>query len=115
MSSKTDKGMSVDTAMSKVLAAERDAVDQLAASERRARDIMREARESVRALVRHHTARISRLHAACASKTTELVGRLEKAAAEQDVESCSTPDGQRRLSNAVAEVARELTEKGDAH
>ncbi len=115
MSPKTDKGMSVDTAMSRVLAAERDAVDRLAASERHAHDVVREARESVRALVRRHQARLSRLHAACAATTSELVGKLEKAAAERQVESYPAADRQRRLDVAVARVAREITETGDAH
>jgi vacuolar-type H+-ATPase subunit H len=107
--------MSVDTAMSRVLAAERDAVDQLAASESDAHDIVREAREFVRALVRRHHARLSRLHADCAATTSELVKQLEEAAADRDAESCSTADGQRRLEDAVARVARELTEKADAN
>ncbi len=114
MSPKTDRGMSVDTAMSRVLAAERDAVDRLAASERDAHDIVREAREFVRALVRRHHARLSRLHADCAATTSELVDRLEAAAADRDAESRSSADGQRQLEKAVARVARELTEKVDA-
>ncbi len=115
MSSKTDRGMSVDTAMSRVLEAEKTAVDQLAASERRAHEIVREARESVRALVRRHQARLSRLHAACADKTRELVAQLEQDAAIHDEEPRSGDAARRRLEEAVARVAGELTEKGDAH
>lgn len=115
MRPKTDNGMSVDTAMSRVLAAERDAVDRLAASERRAHVIVSEAREYVRALVRGHHVRLSRLHAASAAKTSELVSQLEDAAAERDVVSHPAADRQRRLAEAVRQVARELTEKVDAH
>lgn len=107
--------MSVETAMSMVLEAEKEAVAQLAASERRANEIVSEAREFVRALVRRREARLSQLHADCALKTSELVGLLEKDAAAQDQEPRPGDNGKRRLEEAVARVARELTEKGDAH
>ena len=115
MSSKTDRGMSVDTAMSRVLEAEKEALAKLAASERRANDILRDAREYVRALARGHQARISRLHADCAARNEELVTRLEQDAAVHDHEHRSGDDARRRLEAAVAELARELTGKGDAH
>ena len=107
--------MSVDTAMSRVLEAEKEAVAKLAASERRAHGILRDAREYVRALARGHQARISRLHALCTARNEELVTRLERDAAVHDQEPRSSDDARRRLQEAVAEVARELTEKGDAH
>lgn len=107
--------MSVETAMSRVLEAEKEAVAQLATSERRANEIVSEAREFVRALIRRHEARLSRLHADCALKTSELVALLEKDAAAQDQEPRSGDNGKRLLEQAVAGVARELTEKGDAH
>ncbi len=110
MSLEADRHTSVETAISEVLAAERDAVAQIAACESRADEILRDVRKSVRALVRRTQTRVSRLHAECAARTRELVAELEKEAAANMERSVLDGEAQERLAEAVSSVARELTE-----
>lgn len=110
MSLEADRHTSVETAISEVLAAEQDAVAQIAACESRADEILRDARKSMRALVRRTQTRISRLHAECAAKTQELVAELENESAVNLERSVLDGEAQQRLAEAVSSVARQLTE-----
>jgi vacuolar-type H+-ATPase subunit H len=110
MSTETDRHTSVEAAISEVLAAERDALAQIAACEDRAGQIMRNARRAVRAMVRRTQDRISRLHAGCAEKTRELVATMEQEASLDAARALPENDDAKELAEAVASVARELTE-----
>lgn len=109
MSTGTESHTSVKTAMSDVLRAEREALAQLAVCDSRAEQILGDARQAVRAMVRRTQQRISRLHAGCAQKTRELIELLQKDAAEYA--ACAVPaDREKRLlHDAVSTVARQLT------
>lgn len=107
MSTETDRHNSVEAAMSEVLGAERDALARIAACEDRADQILREARQAVRAMVRRTRQRTSRLHANSAARTRELVAAMEQ---DAGLESEPLDDrDQQRLEAAVSEVARDLT------
>lgn len=114
MSTGTDRHTSVETAISRVLAAERQALAEIAACEDRAEQLRREARAAVRAMVRRTQDRISRLHAGCAARTAEFVAALER-----DAGSSSPLPGEDRetelLLEAVRTVARELTVADDTN
>jgi len=109
MSTGTESHTSVKTAMSDVLRAEREALVQMAECDSRAEQILGDARQTVRAMVRRTQQRISRLHASCAQKTRELIDLMQKDAA--DYASCAVPaDREKRLlQNVVSTVARQLT------
>lgn len=113
MSTGTDRHTSVETAISRVLAAEREALAEIAACENRAEQLRHEARAAVRAMVRRTQDRISRLHAGCAARTAELVAALER-----DTGSDTSLPGEDQetelLVGAVRAVARELTVPDDA-
>jgi RNA polymerase-interacting CarD/CdnL/TRCF family regulator len=113
MSTGTDRHTSVETAISRVLAAEREALAEIAACENRAEQLRREARAAVRAMVRRTQDRISRLHAGCAARTAELVAELQQDAGSRD----SLPGEDQEtglLLDAVRAVAAELTAPEDA-
>lgn len=111
MSTESDRQLSVATAMSEVLGAERDALAQIAACEQRADEILRDARKAVRAIVRRTQKRISRLHAGCTERTRDLVAKMELELTV-DAERSVPGDGERdMLRKAVSAVARELTER----
>ena len=113
MSTGTDRHTSVETAISRVLAAEREALAEIAACENRAEQLRREARAAVRAMVRRTQDRISRLHAGCAARTAELVAEFQQDAGSRD----SLPGEDQEtglLLDAVRAVAAELTAPEDA-
>lgn len=113
MSTGTDRHTSVETAISRVLAAERQALAEIAACEDRAEQLRRDARTAVRGMVRRTQDRISRLHAGCAARTAELVATLER-----DADSHTSLPGEERESDlliaAIRAVAGVLTEPDDA-
>ncbi|MDH4047900.1 MAG: hypothetical protein OEW68_00060 [Gammaproteobacteria bacterium] len=111
MNTRTDSPTSVKTAISEVLGAEQDVLAQLAACESRAAQMLGDARQAVRAMVRRIQQRISRVHAGCAEKTRVLIDRMERDAAS--VDTCEIPaDGERQiLQDAVCAVAQDLTTK----
>lgn len=115
MKSQTERHASVELAISQVLAAERDVLAEIKACEERADGILRAARKSVRGLVRHANDRISRLHAGSAAKTRELVTALDNDASGNALTGESDESRRQHLTNAVRDVARELTvlDEGD--
>lgn len=108
MSAATDLHTSVEEAMARVLEAERNALAEIAACEGRADARHREARETVRAMVRHTRERIVRMHTGCGNRTRELVRDLER---EARVADRALPENieTELLSEAVRVVASELT------
>lgn len=112
MKTGTDRHASVDAAISEVLAAERKALADIAACEDRARQIRREARAGVRAMVRHTHDRISRLHAGCAAKTAELVDAMERETRGSAMHPGREQEA-RALRAAIDTVAAALTSPAD--
>lgn len=110
MSSRADHRTSVNTAISEVLGAEKDALSQIEACEERAGRIMREARKTVRAMVRRAQQRIGRLHTGCASRRRELVAEIEQGAATGTIRTAPDQREKDLLLAAVRSVARDLTE-----
>lgn len=106
---------SVESAITRVLRAEQEALAAIAACESEAQEIQREARQAARSIVRRMRERVSRLHAACAAKTRELIDEMERSAA--DCSACAAPDdGERRLLEAAIQaLARELTSRDTPH
>jgi vacuolar-type H+-ATPase subunit H len=102
----------VRSAIDEVLGAEREALAEIASSQSRADEILKEARQSARALLRRNQARLSRLHAGCAARTRELVNDVERGSEAYD--ACAVPADEERamLDNAIRALASELTTKG---
>jgi hypothetical protein len=109
MANETDKRLSVDTAITLVLNAERDALAQIDACEKQADDIIREARHTIRGMVRRTDERISRLHAGCARRNRDLIAELEGAAGAGQAPPGQDDGWEERLAAAVADAARRLT------
>jgi vacuolar-type H+-ATPase subunit H len=109
MAAETDNELSVDTAISLVLEAERDALAEIEQCEERADQIMRETRQVIRAMVRRTEERISRLHAGCATRNRELIAELEHAALAGESQPDSAASSEDRLVAAVDAAARRLT------
>lgn len=116
MRAKTDEKLSVETAMSRVLSAESEALAQIDACQRRADETLQSTRKKIRVMVRRTQQRLSGLHAACDERTRELVSLMEKEAAADD-EHSPRDHGQDALTEAVRIVAVELTtpDSSDAH
>jgi len=115
MSRLAEKHRSADSAMACVLAAEQEALGDIAACEKQTEARLGEARAAVRGLVRHTQERISRLHVDCATRTRELVAAVEREVeAHTDTELPRELDRERLLA-AVRAVARQLTERDVDH
>src|SRR5512134_632067 len=98
----------VDRAISRVLAAERAATDDVATAERGAAERLEQARESARRVSEAATRRIARIREAFAACTAAAVAaRDEQAAAIPDPEI--TAEAASDLRTAVARLADELT------
>jgi ethanolamine ammonia-lyase small subunit len=115
MRAETDSYRSVEEAIACVLDAERDALRQVSACERRADRDLQNTRQTVRVLARQTQARIARLHAGCMQRTRELVAEMRRHA-----EAESTTAGAHKIEaaqqiTAVREVAAWLTtpDRGD--
>ena len=109
MSAETDRQQSVDEAISAVLDAEQEALASIRECEARADEITRNARETVRRMLRDTDRRISRLHANCERRTRELIDELEgRGAADASVET-GCPGGDHFVSAAVEATAFYLT------
>ena len=111
MDTRMGSAESVESAITRVLRAEQEALAVIAACENEAQEIQREARQGVRSILRRTRDRVSRLHAACAARTRELVDEIEDGAA--DYLACAVPDdGERRLLDAaIRSLASELTSR----
>jgi len=110
-----DNHRSAESAVTRVLAAEQEALEAMAACRKQAESTLDEARAAVRRLVRHTQERISRLHADCAARTRELVAEIER---DTDTGGEQAPRGEPdddRLHDAVRAVARQLTERDAGH
>ena len=105
------KTESVESAITRVLRAEQEALDAIAACDSNAKETQRQARQAARAVLRRTRKRVSRLHAACAARTHELIGEIERDPKEYS--ACAVPDdGERRLLDAaIHALARELTSR----
>lgn len=113
MSAKTDEGLSVEKAMSRVLSAESDALAQIDACQSRADETLQATRKTIRGMVRRTQQRIVRLHAGCDQRTRELVTGMERETAT----GARYPDrdsGTDTLMEAVRVVAIELTTPGSS-
>lgn len=103
---------SVGSAITRVLREEQEALAAIAACESDANEIQRQARQAARAVLRRTRERVSRLHAACAARTQELIDEIERDAGEHP-ETAVPADGERRLLDAaIRALARELTSRG---
>lgn len=110
-----DNHRSADSAVARVLAAEQEALQAIAACKKQAEATLDEARAAVRGLVRHTQDRISRLHADCAARTRALVAEIERdTETGGDVVLPGELDDD-RLHVAVRAVARQLTERDASH
>jgi vacuolar-type H+-ATPase subunit H len=102
---------SVESAITRVLRAEQEALAAIAACESEAEDIQRDARQAARSILRRTRERLSRLHAACAARTRELIDEIERGAVEHSA-SAAPDDGERQLLEAaIRSLARELTSR----
>lgn len=109
MSAETDRQQSVDKAISTVLEAEQEALARIRECEARADEITRNARETVRRMLRDTDRRISRLHANCERRTRELIDELEgPGTADASLEK-GCPGGDHFVSAAVEATAFYLT------
>ena len=104
---------SVGSAITRVLRAEQEALAAIAACESDAKDIQRQARQTARAVLRNTRKRVSRLHAACAARTHELIDEIEREAGEYSASAVSADGENQLLDAAVQALARELTSRGD--
>lgn len=106
-----DRIESVESAITRVLRAEQDALAAIEASEGEAKEIQRQARQAARAVLRRNRLRVSRLHAACATRTRELVDEIERGSGASPCDT--TPDdGERQLlDTAIRALAAELTSR----
>lgn len=103
---------SVGSAITRVLREEQEALAAIAACESDAKETQRQARQAARAVLRRTRERVSRLHAACAARTRELIDEIERDAGEHS-ETPVPADGERRLLDAaIRALARELTSRG---
>lgn len=102
---------SVGSAITRVLRAEQEALAAIAACESDAKETQRQARQAARTILRRTRKRVSRLHAACAARTHELIDEIERDAGEYS--ACAVPvDGEQRLLDAaIHALARELTSR----
>ncbi len=110
MSTGTDRRTAVDAAISKVLAAEQEALAGIAACEQRAEEIRRHAQATVRAQIREAQARITRLHGDCAQRNSELVAALEREAESRTAEIPAAALENELIRGAVRAVAAALTD-----
>lgn len=103
---------SVGSAITRVLREEQEALAAIAACESDAKETQRQARQAARAVLRKTRERVSRLHAACAARTQELIDEIERDAGEY-AETAAPADSERRLLDAaIRALARELTSRG---
>jgi vacuolar-type H+-ATPase subunit H len=109
MAEEMDESISVDTAIKLVLDAERDALAQIEACEKQADEIIRQARQVIRGMVRRTDQRIGQLHANCEQRNRELIAELELAARADESRPIQKDASQNRLVAAIAELARRLT------
>jgi len=109
------KTESVESAITRVLRKEQEALAAIAACENQAKASQRQARQAARAILRRTRGRVSRLHAACAARTRELIDEIERDAGEYS--ACAVPiDGERRLLDAAIQaLAGELTSRATPH
>ncbi len=112
MDARTGNTESVESAITRVLRAEQEALAAIAACESDAKEIQRQARQAARAVLRRTRKRLSRLHAACAARTHELIDEIERDAGEYS--ACAVPDEDERqlLDAAIRALASELTSRG---
>ena len=105
-----DRIESVESAITRVLRAEQEALAAIEASEGEAKDIQRQARQAARAVLRRTRQRVSRLHAACATRTRELIDEIERGAGAPS--AAGPHDGERQLlDDAIRALATELTSR----
>ena len=109
MSAETDRQQSVDKAISTVLDAEQEALARVRECEARADEIIRNAREAVRGMLRDTDRRISRLHVNCERRNRELIEELECAGAADASLEAECSGGDEFVSAAVEATARYLT------
>ncbi len=115
MDTEMDAIESVESAITRVLHAEQEALAAIAASEEEAKEIQRQARQAARAVLRRTGRRLSRLHSACAARTRELIDEIERSAGKSAARA-APDDGERRLlDNVVRTLAEELTSRGARH
>ena len=100
MRAETDSYRSVEEAIARVLDAERDALRQVSACERRADRDLKDTRQTVRVLARQTQARLARLHASCMRRTSELVADMNREAG-----AASSPAGTRAAEKALQVAA----------
>ena len=109
MAAEMDKPVSVDSAITLVLDAERDALSQIEACEERADDIIRQARQVIRGMVRRTDQRIGQLHANCEQRNRELIAELETAAMADETRPVQIDALQNRVVAVIADLAQRLT------
>lgn len=101
----------VESAINEILAAEKDALAEIAACERQAEEILRDARRTARRVLRRTQERLAGLHAGCAARTRDLVTEFEREA--EALDACAVPGNEERalLDATVRAVAAELTSR----
>jgi hypothetical protein len=99
----------VEAAITRVLAAERNAREATAEATRDAEARDELARADARALTERTERRIRKIHAAVEARISAEVAAIENQCAVQDESSALAPEDLRRVELAVAAVAAELT------
>ena len=112
MDTEKDAIESVESAITRVLHAEQEALADIEASEEEAKEIQRNARQAARAVLRRTGRRLSRLHNACAARTRELIDEIERSAGESAAAANPDDDERRLLDSVVRTLAEELTSRG---
>lgn len=103
---------SVGSAITRVLRAEQEALAAVAACESEAKEVQRQARQAARAVLRRTRKRVSRLHAACAARTHELIDEIERDAGECSASTIPVDGEHELLKAAIDALATELTSRG---
>ena len=106
----TDSGnAAASAAIERVLEAEREAREAVAGCEREARVIVDEARRRALRIAERTTARIARARGRVARRVADAVTQSEAEAAALHATAQIDPANDRRIRQAVAAVAGELT------
>jgi hypothetical protein len=99
----------VEAAITRVLAAERDAHEAVARATRDADALNEKARAEARALAERTERRIQAARAAYERRVSAEVAAIDAQAASQDVQQALSADDWQRLERALETLAAELT------
>ncbi len=107
----SDRPMSVREAMDRVLAAEREAQEQLETCRKEADRIISAAREKARGIQETTHGRISRIHAASSRATAARIRNMRRETARKSAAIDYEPTQSEAVNHAARRLARRLTSR----